>query len=636
MFAPRRSEAKPALLNHPRSAARFPGSQPPWKAAGANLNVGSTDEPLERDADRAAGRVIGMPVSENSVAQTAQSLSSGKAPAIVRDVVRSAGEPLETGERARFEQHFKRDFGQVRVHSGELAAQSAKAMDAAAYSLGRHVVLGAGKGLPGSAERPWLLAHELAHVAQYESGAPEMVRRQPAGSGASPVTPMDPRHARGYAGEQTMGFGYSEKDGWIFVEGPSGAAGHGVTEPGFDGVAYNIPADELHLVDNKSLAAVTARSASALTTNLLRNMDGLIARVRAARDMKSRIKILGLLTRARAAIAGGTPVPKNFKLVITGEGGQAVRIGRRLQQQGIIFRNPGQVDTPLAPSSPAARQASGVIDAPDTARAGPDPSAQPKVLIDDDSSTAGVPAQAREETNQAAEQEPNTGGVHTGEGPDFVPKSFRFGSEVAEGLIVGLIADYFSSKILSYFEHKRMVEALEAMQPEIEEEKQNAIEQSPPEIRKLIEHPVWGNARQFYWVITIRLRTHTTVAVGGVMPCRNHDRRRFTELVHPVRISEKSQSGTGATKQGKTVAGPALHSVVLLEDSHTVTYSQPIISWNAELPAGMKNAIAEMRGGKHAEAVDVLKFRASGQQVTVESLLAWQSGIFRQVGGTAH
>ena len=155
-----------------------------------------------------------------------------------------------------------------------------------------------------------------------------------------------------------------------------------------------------------------------------------------------------------------------------------------------------------------------------------------------------------------------------------------------------------------------MVEALEAMQPEIEEEKQNAIEQSPPEIRKLIEHPVWGNARQFYWVITIRLRTHTTVAVGGVMLCCNHDRHQFTELVHPVRISEKSQSGTGATKQGKTVAGPALHSVVLLEDSHTVTYSQPIISWNAELPAGMKNAIAEMRG-KHAEAVDVLKFRAS-------------------------
>jgi Domain of unknown function (DUF4157) len=625
MFAPPQSKTAPALLDHPRSAGRFPGTQPHGKAAGTILNVGSTDEPLERDADRAAGRVIGTRVSENSVAQTSQSLSSGKAPAIVSDVVRSAGQPLDMEERARFEQHFRRDFGQVRVHTGELAAQSAKAMDAAAYSLGRHVVLGAGKGLPGSVERPWLLAHELAHVAQYESGAPEMVRRQPAGSGPLPITPMDPRHARGYAGEQTMGFGYSEKDGWIFVEGPSGAAGHGVTEPGFDGVAYNIPADELHLADNKSLAAVTARNASALTKNLLRNMDGLIVRVRAARDMKSRIKILGLLTRARAAIAAGTPVPKNFKLVITGEGGQAVRISRRLQQQGIIFRNPGQVDTPLAASTPAARQASGEIDAPDTAKAGPDPSAQPKVLIEDDASRAGVPAEAREDTSQAGEPEPSAGGVHTGEGPDFVPKSFRFGSEVAEGLIVGLIADYFASKILSYFQHKRMVEALEAMQPEIQQEKQNAIQQSPPAIRKLIEHPVWGNARQFYWVITIRLRTNTTIAVGGGRAVAMTG--TVPELVSPVRISEKSQSGTGATEQGKTVAGPALHAVVLLQDSHTVTYSQPIISWNAELPAGMKDAIEEMRS-RHAETVDVLKFRASGQQVTVENLLAWAKRNF--------
>src|SRR5690242_18923290 len=73
---------------------------------------------------------------------------------------------------------------------------------------------------------------------------------------------MDPRHARGYAGDQSLGFGYSQEKGWILIEGRSGFAGHGVTTSGFDCVAYHVNADELHLIDNKSLKAETVRSAT--------------------------------------------------------------------------------------------------------------------------------------------------------------------------------------------------------------------------------------------------------------------------------------------------------------------------------------------------------------------------------------
>jgi len=58
------------------------------------------------------------------------------------------------------EPRFGHDFTGVRVHMDETAAQSAAALDAAAYTLGRHVVFG--KGRYGRT----LLAHELAHVVQ--------------------------------------------------------------------------------------------------------------------------------------------------------------------------------------------------------------------------------------------------------------------------------------------------------------------------------------------------------------------------------------------------------------------------------------------------------------------------------------
>jgi hypothetical protein len=147
-----------------------------------------------------------------------------------------------------------------------------------------------------------------------------------------------------------MGFGYKQEQGWIFVEGPSGAAGHGITTPGFDGVAYNTKADELLVIDNKSLKAETARSATALTRNLLKNLDGLIEKVEGMQDMPSRIRILQLLKQMRASVAGGKPLPANTKLVVTGVGGRSTGVSRSLEELGVEFREPGVADVPLAPT----------------------------------------------------------------------------------------------------------------------------------------------------------------------------------------------------------------------------------------------------------------------------------------------
>ena len=57
----------------------------------------------------------------------------------------------------------------MRVHRDALAAESAKAVDAAAYTVGPHIILDRAH-MPGSRAYEWILAHELAHVVQ-QSGS---------------------------------------------------------------------------------------------------------------------------------------------------------------------------------------------------------------------------------------------------------------------------------------------------------------------------------------------------------------------------------------------------------------------------------------------------------------------------------
>jgi hypothetical protein len=76
----------------------------------------------------------------------------------------SDGQPLSKSERAYFEPRFGVDFSQVRLHSDAQAAESARALNAKAYTLGQDVVFGTGQYTPGTSERRRLMAHELTHV----------------------------------------------------------------------------------------------------------------------------------------------------------------------------------------------------------------------------------------------------------------------------------------------------------------------------------------------------------------------------------------------------------------------------------------------------------------------------------------
>lgn len=99
-------------------------------------------------------------------------------PVIVREALSSKGQPLERAIRNDMEQRFGRDFSEVRVHTDEKAAASAQAVHARAYTFGRDVAFASGQFAPATPAGQRLLAHELTHVLQQESGGP-VLQRQP-------------------------------------------------------------------------------------------------------------------------------------------------------------------------------------------------------------------------------------------------------------------------------------------------------------------------------------------------------------------------------------------------------------------------------------------------------------------------
>jgi hypothetical protein len=88
------------------------------------------------------------------------------APSIVHDVLGSPGEPLNASTRRLMESQLGHNFGSVRVHTDERAAESVLAVGARAYTVGHHVMFASGQFAPRSRSGRELLAHELSHVVQ--------------------------------------------------------------------------------------------------------------------------------------------------------------------------------------------------------------------------------------------------------------------------------------------------------------------------------------------------------------------------------------------------------------------------------------------------------------------------------------
>jgi hypothetical protein len=161
------------------------------------LAISNPDDPEEREADNVANTVMrshaGAPCScsgedemceecqqkqfQPTIQRRASAISApAQVPRIVSDVLRSSGHPLDSATRSFFEPRFRHDFSGVRVHTDAKAAESAKAVQAKAFAVGRDVVFAAGEFAPETHEGMRLLGHELMHVVQQGEGAPQLRR----------------------------------------------------------------------------------------------------------------------------------------------------------------------------------------------------------------------------------------------------------------------------------------------------------------------------------------------------------------------------------------------------------------------------------------------------------------------------
>jgi hypothetical protein len=94
----------------------------------------------------------------------------------VHEVLGSPGQPLDPVARTFMEPRFGQDFSRVRVHTGTRAAQSARAVNASAYTVGSDIVFGEGRYAPHTNEGRGLLAHELTHTVQQRMSRPSLSR----------------------------------------------------------------------------------------------------------------------------------------------------------------------------------------------------------------------------------------------------------------------------------------------------------------------------------------------------------------------------------------------------------------------------------------------------------------------------
>jgi outer membrane protein OmpA-like peptidoglycan-associated protein len=144
----------------------------------AKLAVNQPGDACEQEADRVAQEVV-----SGSAPPAVQRKATGEsgpatAPPAVNEALGSSGQPLDPATRAFLEPRFGRNFEDVRVHTGERAAEAANSVGALAFTVGRDVVFGDGQYAPGTTEGRQLLSHELTHVVQQQGAATSLQRKE--------------------------------------------------------------------------------------------------------------------------------------------------------------------------------------------------------------------------------------------------------------------------------------------------------------------------------------------------------------------------------------------------------------------------------------------------------------------------
>jgi hypothetical protein len=192
----------PLSTIHRKASCACGGGCPNCQAKSSDLRVSNPSDAAEIEADRIADKAMRMPEGQTASVKSDAPVSSGihrKCPQnehegpVLRKTESGSGNPLNSGAashvtsaissggqaldrqtRAFFEPRFGHDFSHVRIFSDENAFESARQINALAYTLGRNIVFNRNQYQPGTESGKHLIAHELAHTLQ--PGGPTLHR----------------------------------------------------------------------------------------------------------------------------------------------------------------------------------------------------------------------------------------------------------------------------------------------------------------------------------------------------------------------------------------------------------------------------------------------------------------------------
>ncbi len=157
------------------------------------LSINQPNDVYEQEADAVADKVMCMPANRQSFFTPIQRKCSdcekedaqrkeANGNAMVADASTenylgslSGGTLMNNKEKSFFESRMGYDFSDVKLHTDAAANQSAKSINALAYTNGNNVVFAADQYQPNTESGKRLLAHELTHVVQQSDNS--MIQR---------------------------------------------------------------------------------------------------------------------------------------------------------------------------------------------------------------------------------------------------------------------------------------------------------------------------------------------------------------------------------------------------------------------------------------------------------------------------
>lgn len=171
----------------------------------STLRVSSPSDPAEKEAEHTAARVMQMPeptlgtvppaapthsppthlarmvgrivqrettssriLRERIIARSPQEGQPNVSANLAAEIhnSKSSGSPLPPSVRRFMEPRFAANFGNVRIHTNDKAADLSRQLSARAFTVGNHIFFGGGQFQPDNRNGKELLAHELTHTIQ--------------------------------------------------------------------------------------------------------------------------------------------------------------------------------------------------------------------------------------------------------------------------------------------------------------------------------------------------------------------------------------------------------------------------------------------------------------------------------------